>query len=74
MPYKQRKNSREKDTDGTFREDPKLEEIYTKVEKIPGGNVYKFVSTTGKERYAVKQNGIYRTLYSDKDKKQVYKP
>jgi len=74
MPYKKRINRRDKDTPGTFREDPKLEEIYTKVEKIPGGNVYKFVSTTGKERYAVKQNGIYRTLYKDKGKKQVYKP
>ena len=72
MAYKQTINSRDKNTPGTFRKDQ--EDRYTKVEKIPGGNVYKFVSTTGKERYATKQNGRYSTLYKDQDKKEVYKP
>ena len=72
MAYKQKINSRDKDTPGTFRQDQ--EDRYTKVEKIPGGNVYKFVSTTGKERYAIKKNGRYSTLYKDQDKKEVYKP
>lgn len=71
MVYKQRKSK--KNTPGTFRKDQ--EDRYKKVEKIPGGNVYKFVSTTGKERYAVKRpNGRYTTLYKDKGKKEVYKP
>jgi len=64
--------SKQINTPGNFRQDQ--EERYKKVEKIPGGNVYKFVSTTGKERYAVKQNGKYKTLYKDQDKKEVYKP
>jgi hypothetical protein len=72
MAYKQIINSRDKDTPSTFRKDQ--EDRYKKVEKIPGGNVYKFVSTTGKERYAIKQNGRYSTLYKDQDKKEVYKP
>lgn len=72
MAYKQKINSRDKDTLGTFRQDQ--EETYKKVEKIPGGNVYKFVSTTGKEIYAMKQNGRYSTLYKDQYKKEVYKP
>lgn len=72
MAYEQRINSRDKNTPGTFRQDQ--EERYKKVEKIPGGNVYKFISTTGKERYAIKQNGRYSTLYKDQDKKEAYKP
>tara|TARA_R100001463_G_scaffold9209_1_gene27685 strand:- start:631 stop:837 length:207 start_codon:yes stop_codon:yes gene_type:complete len=64
--------SKQINTPGNFRQDQ--EERYKKVEKIPGGNVYKFVSTTGKERYAVKQNGKYTTLYNDQGKKEVYKP
>jgi len=69
--------SKQINTPGNFREDQEGKykgDRYTKVEKIPGGNVYKFVSTTGEERYAVKQNGKYTTLYKDKGKKEVYKP
>jgi len=72
MAYKQRINSRDKDTPGTFRKDQ--EDRYKKVEKIPGSNVYKFVSTTGKERYGIKQGDKYSILYKDKDKKEAYKP
>ena len=73
MAYKQRINSRDKDTPGTFRKDQ--EDRYKNVGKISGTkDVYKFVSDTGETRYARKQGDKYSMLYKDQDKKEVYKP
>lgn len=73
MAYKQRINSRDKDTPGTFRKDQ--EERYKNIGKMSGTkNVYKFVSDTGKERYALKQDDKYTILYKDPNKKKPYTP
>jgi hypothetical protein len=71
MAYKQRLNSREKDTPGTFRKDQ--EDRYKNIGKIPGTeDVYKFVSDTGKTRFVRKQGDMYSILYTDPKKSKVY--
>lgn len=63
MAYTQKINSRHKDTPGTFKKDQ--EETYKKTGKVPGTkDVYKFVSDTGEQRYATKQNGKYSILFT----------
>ena len=71
MAYKQRLNSRDKDTPGTFRKDQ--EDRYKNIGKISGTeDVYKFVSDTGKTRYARKQGDKYSMLFLDPSKNKVY--
>ena len=71
MAYTQKINSRHKGTPGIFRQDQ--EERYKNTGKVSGTeNVYKFVSDTGEERYAIKKSGRYSMLYTDPNKKKPY--
>lgn len=73
MPYIQKINQRDNDTAGTFRKEQA--ERYKNTGKVSGTkNVYKFVSDTGEERYALKQSesNRYSMLYTDLNKKKPY--